>query len=489
MLLDNLIRQALHKHLDKFASNLPQESEPEEPEEPEETMTSLDQTKPHTINVADIVYSGEKMTLPAGMSLEEAMDLLKRRAEYERKVVNIVREFEASPQDGAHALMQVLRKKFGWAEAMSVRTLFGEHPPTTLTIQIGFRKTVQVPWGEMRLPNNLGTVSSSAKKDNNGRWKYVAVMKTFQRNDLFANSLMDEVADYLRDNSIYQGKALAVKFFSPDGEPLEMPEPEFMDTAVDENKLAFPTDTEMAIRTNLFTPIQRYQDLELNGIPLKRGILLSGVYGTGKTLTAKVASKFAEANNITFLYVRTAKELACAIQFAKPYAKPAVVIFCEDIDVVVNGKRNQDLNDILNIIDGVDTKSMNLITLLTTNHIENITPAMLRPGRLDAVINIPPPDAEAVMKLLAIYGAGVIPKNADLTAVAKELEGAIPAVIAEVVKRAKLFQLSLQKPGTKVVELSAQALLDSAKTIRGQRDLLAEASGRFPSRREEARRE
>lgn len=207
---------------------------------------------------------------------------------------------------------------------------------------------------------------------------------------------------------------------------------------------------------------------------MKRGVLLAGVYGTGKTLTAKVASKFCAEAGITFLYIHKANELPHAIRFAKLYCDPAVVIFCEDIDSVTSGKRNVELNDILNTVDGVDTKGMNLITLLTTNHLETITRAMLRPGRLDAVITIPPPDKVAVQKLLRIYGKGVIPPNADLTAVGEELDGSIPAIIAEVVKRAKLSQLALQEPGTRITEISPAALLDAARTIRMQRTLLSE---------------
>ena len=101
---------------------------------------------------------------------------------------------------------------------------------------------------------------------------------------------------------------------------------------------------------------------------------------------------------------------------------------------------------------------------------------MLRPGRLDAIIDVTAPDAKAVEKLVRLYGRETIAADADLTLVGEALAGTIPAVIAEVVKRAKLHQLQYQEPGTLIKEISSQALLDSALTIQAQRKLLEEQS-------------
>jgi ATPases of the AAA+ class len=231
-----------------------------------------------------------------------------------------------------------------------------------------------------------------------------------------------------------------------------------------------------SVETNLFTPIIRAQDCLENGIPVKRGILLAGTYGTGKTMAANVASRHATDAGITYVYVPRADELSDAIEFAKQYQSPACVVFCEDIDRSVNGERSVEMDDILNILDGVDTKNANIITVLTTNDLESINPAMLRPGRLDAVINVTPPDGPAVEKLIRLYGKGTISADTDLTEAGKALSGNIPAVIAEVVKRAKLAQLRLQAPGEKVAQISEAALVEASVTMRAQVTLLRERS-------------
>jgi transitional endoplasmic reticulum ATPase len=147
-------------------------------------------------------------------------------------------------------------------------------------------------------------------------------------------------------------------------------------------------------------------------------------------------------------------------------------VFCEDIDRAVHGERTIEMDEILNIIDGIDTKSANIMVILTTNHLDNINPAMLRPGRLDAVIDVLPPDGPAVEKLLRVYGGENLAETTNLHQVGELLSGTIPAVIAEVVKRAKLSQLSLQKRGEKVTMLTESALIESASTMQAQLRLL-----------------
>jgi len=252
-----------------------------------------------------------------------------------------------------------------------------------------------------------------------------------------------------------------------------MPRIEFIDTrSTDPDDLIYHPDLAAAIQTNLFTPITRATDCAANGIPLKRGILLGGTFGTGKTMAAAVAARLAVDAGITYVYVPHADELADAIEFARQYQSPACVVFCEDVDRVVAGERSVEMDDILNIIDGIDSKDANVITVLTTNDLHSINQAMLRPGRLDAIIDMIPPDAATAERLLRRYAGPAIAPDTELTVAAGILAGHIPAVIAEVVRRAKLAQLRRQAPGTPVTQLSQEALIEAAQTMRAQVSLL-----------------
>jgi transitional endoplasmic reticulum ATPase len=288
------------------------------------------------------------------------------------------------------------------------------------------------------------------------------------------NQILDEVQGELNQGSIYLGQAIGIRFFDDDGDEMNVPEVNFIDATITPDNLILSHDVEQIVETNLMTPIRRAADCELNDIQVKRGILLGGPYGTGKTLAAAVAAHEAVEHGVTYVYVQRADELAHAIKFARQYDDPACVVFCEDIDRVMHGERNVEMNDLLNVIDGIDGKDSNIIVVLTTNFLDEINQAMLRPGRLDAVIEVLPPDAEAVQRLLRYYAGTSIEENTNLTAIGAELQGNIPAIIAEVVKRAKLAELRRIEPGERVHSISEESLMEAAKTMTRQLALLEE---------------
>ncbi len=432
---------------------------------------TLDKAGPQT-HVAEIAYHGDKMILPEGMDIPAAMKLLEQRQKYLETKVNMSETFNVFPWDGAHAIDAVLTAKFGWSPSVATPGFFGDTPPAMISIEVGPGQIKQVPWGAFSLPGVKGLLHCSAEKQE-GRFVFQLIAEVLRKDEATVRDIFAKTREYLKTGSIYRGKAIKIRFRDNNGKTLGMPEPKFMDVSkISENMAIYSQDVQDQVRINLFTPIQRVNDCIANGIPVKRGVLLGGTYGTGKTLAAVVASKLAVDAGITYVYVPRADELADAIGFAKQYQSPACAIFCEDIDRAMDGKRSVQMDDILNIIDGIDTKTANLIVVLTTNSLDSINPAMLRPGRLDAVIEVLPPDATAVEKLIRHYGGTTIDPAADLTKAGVALAGNIPAVIAEVVKRAKVAQLMVQAPGTKLGLLTTEALVVSALSMGSQLELL-----------------
>lgn len=434
----------------------------------------LSEAGPKT-HVADIVHHGDKLTIPEGMTIKNAIDLLYRRAEYLETSVDIMEKFDVFPLDGAYALSQVIIAKYGWQEGKPIVSMFGEQKPQVLRIPSGVNTKVDVPWGQFQLPNVQGMLHTGLDKGPSGRAVFVLSAEVKRKDEETVRALFDDLRAYLKQHSLYRGKAIKIRFRDEKGKPIPLPEPEFMDlTEVRPGNLILNRDLMAAINANLFTPITRVVDCLANDIKVKRGVLLGGPYGTGKTLAATVAARLAQDSGITYIYSPRASELGDAIAFAKQYQSPACVVFCEDIDRTVTGDRTVEMDDILNILDGIDTKNENIITVLTTNHLENVNQAMLRPGRLDAIMNIVPPDAETAERLVRYYGGEAIHVDEDLSEVGVALEGQIPAVIEEAVKRAKLFQLALLDRGAAVTDISAEALKQSASTMTKQIELLAE---------------
>lgn len=388
-----------------------------------------------------IKREGKQLILPENMSTAEAITWLQRQMVEDEADVAVSEEVPgAYPMDAAIAFMKALKERYGWTEMVPSPGFFGPKPPTMVGVEIAPGKTIQVPWGRVQIPGVSGFLQTAfAMKDNRPIFAITGVVKRKDRAEV--TKIAERTRELVRDESIYRGKAIRVHFNDPNETGVQFNPaqgPTFMDLVnVKTEELIFPAQTQKMITDALFTPIEKTELCRKYAIPRKRGILLAGPYGTGKSLTASVTAKKCEDNKWTFIYLQSVKQLQEAIYFAQQYS-PAV-IFSEDIDQVVTGGRTQQVNEILNTIDGIDTKHSELIVVLTTNHIENIEKAMLRPGRLDAVIQVRPPDQEAVIRLIKLYSRGILRANdAELVGVAQKLQGNIPAFIRETVERAKL---------------------------------------------------
>lgn len=141
-------------------------------------------------------------------------------------------------------------------------------------------------------------------------------------------------------------------------------------------------------------------------IPLKRGIVLEGDPGNGKTSAIKELEKLAYVNNINFVVFNDFEEFQ---QTYKEYTfsldKKNIFVF-EDFDSYVLERGDYVGSDalgfILNTIDGVKEIS-NTVNIFTTNKINNFDKAFLRPGRVDAVIKFSKPNNSQIKEFFEEY--------------------------------------------------------------------------------------
>jgi SpoVK/Ycf46/Vps4 family AAA+-type ATPase len=383
---------------------------------------------------------GTKIAVPEGMHKLEAAEWLYKQHQEEQKMVGVNEEIKGFPLDAAVALFKALNKHFGWTDTQAVPTWFGAIPPQLITVATGVRDSIQVPWGRINMPGiEDGYIqwSGAAKPDGTLFMKVSGEVKKKDRETIA--KIVKDAKEILAKESIYKGKAIRVKFpeLDPDNGPDLTNMPSFYDTSkVRPEEVVFAKPVEDQINVSLFTPIRHTEACRKNKIPLKRTVLFAGTYGVGKTLTAAVTAQEAEKNGWTFIMPESAEDLRDAVEFAKQY-EPAV-IFVEDIDSVVKGERSVDMDSILNIVDGAESKGRELMIVLTTNHPEAINKAMLRPGRIDALIEVAPPDAYAAEKLIRVYARTLLKDGEDVSPAAKLLSGHKPASIREIVERAKL---------------------------------------------------
>ena len=132
------------------------------------------------------------------------------------------------------------------------------------------------------------------------------------------------------------------------------------------------------------------------GLPNSRGIILSGAPGTGKTMYAK--SLAAEADTTTILIsaemIQQRHDIKSAFKLARRLSPSLIII--EDIDTAGTVSRkftdHPILGEYLQAMDGMEPNN-GVVILATTNHTENIDPAISdRPGRFDRIIEVPLPD-------------------------------------------------------------------------------------------------
>lgn len=402
-----------------------------------------------------------KIYLPQSMEIDDAILWLQRKKKEENQMVSVVEILECFPPDGAVALMRAMKAQFGWTALSTVKGMFGDEPPVMIDVETGPHDSIKVPWGQFEIPGVSGHINTAATMKD-GLIVFAITGNVKQKHYHIITELADRTRELVATQSIYRGKAFAIEYNEAgEGEFGEMEAPKFLDlTSVKPSELIFSKELAKAVNDYVFTPILHPNECEKAGVPVKRGICLLGPFGTGKTLTAYVAAKHCETVERTFVYLKDVSHLAGAIRFAQQYA-PAVV-FAEDIDRVVTGARTAQIDEILNTLDGVDSKESKVMVIMTTNNIDKVSRAILRPGRIDVALHIGPPDREAAIRLVEQYARGQLVKDIDLTEVGDMLEGHIPAVIREAVERAKLSSIGRRE---KRVQITSEDLLLAARTL------------------------
>lgn len=207
--------------------------------------------------------------------------------------------------------------------------------------------------------------------------------------------------------------------------------------------LILPSKIKDDIRTNLMNLINSQEVYRSNGLQVKRGLILSGQPGTGKSMLAKVLCNQVDW---TIVWVSPkhleggAKKIAQIVQLCKDLS-PTIMLL-EDIDLYGGDRASNHnpalLGEMMNQLDGVQ-ENTDIITIATTNNKEVLEKALLdRPGRFDKVIDFPLPDAAERLQMIKVFSNGLIDETLPfLTEVAgKHSEKFTGAQVRELVNMA-----------------------------------------------------
>ncbi|VTR99984.1 AAA family ATPase [Tuwongella immobilis] len=260
------------------------------------------------------------------------------------------------------------------------------------------------------------------------------------KNREIANRFFNEVEERRRRLSVYRGKVIdpvvgGGSIHSIGFRPIEQ---------VNEEDLILSDEVKQLIQSSILQFYQHSHRLESLGIEMKRGVLFHSPPGTGKTSISLYLAGLLPKFTICFvsgerlLYPREICRMA-------RYLQPSMVVF-EDIDLVAE-ERNATglatvLGELMNQIDGCEVTDQ-VLFVMNTNSLERLEKAVRnRPGRVDQIIAIPIPDAATRERLIRHFARTLELAVEDMPKLVRATDGATPAMLKEIVKRAAVNALS-----------------------------------------------
>jgi len=198
----------------------------------------------------------------------------------------------------------------------------------------------------------------------------------------------------------------------------------------------------------------KYPDLfERLGVTPSKGVLLFGPPGTGKTMLAKAVATESGCN---FIGVRGPEimskwvgesERAIRSIFQKARQTAPCIIFLDELDAIAarrgyrvgeSGVTERIVNQLLSEMDGIVVLK-NVVIIGATNRLDILDPALLRPGRFDKCVFVPPPDEEGRLAIFKVHTRRMpLGEDVELKRLAKLTEGYTGADIEAVCREAAM---------------------------------------------------
>lgn len=277
-----------------------------------------------------------------------------------------------------------------------------------------------------------------------------------------AEQLIRDFRQYILDNNIYKKQKVHgdLSFIKQDRQ-------------YSWDDLVLDPKTFKSLSHNLLTVLHKRELYNSLGVSSKRGVILSGEPGTGKTMTGKILCS--TLTDWSFIWVSPGdlsrvENLKAYCQLAKAIAP--TVLFLEDLDLHFQSRdsnsQNSLLGELMNQLDGIDDVS-NIVVIGTTNRPGDLENALAkRPGRFDKIIKFEKPESNVVQLMFERFG-GTRLGAVNWEPVLREAKGFTGAQIKEVLSQAVLVVLDnpSYKEGTEI-KFSTEDLVTAVKLCKGK---------------------
>jgi hypothetical protein len=255
-----------------------------------------------------------------------------------------------------------------------------------------------------------------------------------------ARRAADELRELALELNVYRGQVVSFgrSMFGERGSLLRFHER----PRLAPSSLVLPETTFADLRRQVVGVARNSDRLKAAGQHLKRGLLLYGPPGVGKTHTVRylmgelVGTTIVQLTGETLGGIRDACSIARALQ-------PAMIVV-EDVDLIAAerdgyGGEGALLFTLLNEMDGLD-EDADVVFLLTTNRADLLEPALAsRPGRVDQAVHIDLPDREARRRLVDLYRGRLDVDLSGLEDVLDRTDGVTASFLKELLRRAAVI--------------------------------------------------
>jgi len=257
-----------------------------------------------------------------------------------------------------------------------------------------------------------------------------------------AEAVLREIRTLANERSVFRGQVIS---FGPDllgpavgSTPLSfLPRP-----AVTRDQIVLPAVLLDDIERQVIGVAAHSRRLLASGQHLRRGVLLYGAPGTGKTHTVRYLLGLLPQMTVIAISGRALGRIREACSVARTL-QPAIVVV-EDVDLIAEERTARPgehplLFQLLNEMEGLSPAD-DVTFLLTTNRADLLEPALAaRPGRVDLAAELPLPDADARLALLRLYQGSLVLDDAGLDEVVARTDGATAPFLRELLRKAALL--------------------------------------------------
>jgi transitional endoplasmic reticulum ATPase len=426
---------------------------------------------------------------PEKSTYADGAEIFSAAAAEEREEVMVSRTFNYRPLDGAHATARALFELYGHPGFGKAQwSMFGKIPPQRRVVNVSPFDTVEVPWGQLEIPDLKAVLTLGASRDEEKGVLFAITANCKKKMEKAVTGLFNKIEQVLKEQSIYKGKAIT-----------GAEEPEFLDLSrIRPEEVVFKHHIQEALEHEVWFTIENYQLMLADRQPTRWVSLLAGDYGTGKTLATMLTAQRCEQNGITFIQCRPAQDnLEQVMQTAMLYA-PAVVAY-EDVETAAgSGASAATISRMLEAFDGIRSKGADVQVMLTSNRPEDIDPGLIRAGRVHTYLRFEGLDADALQKLVLVKVGKDRLENYDPARVFSACVDYSPSFMDLVIRVAQRYALSRNykrlheghevqnADGTPAVSpnealsyrISTDDLVSAAERLHPQWELMQEAKGR-----------